>query len=479
MDVALRILGMLLMVFSLSMLPPALVGWIADGSGEAAFLAAFAALLLLGAMLWVPTRHVRRELRVRDAFVVTTLLWIVLCLAGAVPLMLASAPHMSFTDAVFESTSGLTTTGASVLLGLETLPRSILFYRAQLNWLGGMGIILLAVAILPMLGIGGMQLYKAEAPGPVKDKLTPRVTETAKALWYIYLALTVACAAAYWAGGMSGFDAITHSFSTLGTGGFSNYDASMAYFDSPLLNVIGTVFLFLAAINFALHYSAWRSRSLAVYWCDAELRFYVRLLLGAIALIALALWLSDALAPADVLHQTLFQVLTFSSNCGLFSAAYADWPPFATMVLLFLSIVGGCAGSSAGGMKALRVLLLLKQGQRELLRLVHPQAMIPLKLGERSVDNRVSSAVWGFFSTYVAVFVIALLGMMATGVDQVTAFSSVVMAINNLGLGLGAVNAGFGELSVAAKWILTATMLIGRLEVFTVLVLLSPAFWRR
>jgi trk system potassium uptake protein TrkH len=422
---------------------------------------------------------VERGLRTRDGFFVVTMLWVGLAIAGAIPLMLGRTPHLSFTDAVFESMSGLTTTGATVLSGIDALPLSVLYYRQQLNWLGGMGIIVLAVAILPMLGIGGMQLYKAEVPGPVKDKLTPRIAETAKALWYIYVGLTVACAVAYWAAGMSPFDAVAHSFSTLSTGGFSTHDASLGYFHSAAIDMVGSVFMILAGINFATHYLAWRNRRLADYWKDPECRFYFGLLAAALAVIVVGLTRSGTLPFGAAFVHGLFQLATFCTNTGLATTAYYHWPAAVLMVLMFMSIVGGCAGSTAGGIKMVRALLLFKQGRRQIFLLVHPQAAMPVKLDNLAVEDDVASAVWGFFAVYMLTFGALMLVLMANGMDQVTAFSAMVATINNLGIGIGGVSSGFGAVDPAAKWALTLSMLMGRLEVFTVLVLFFPEFWRR
>ncbi|MDX1434716.1 MAG: TrkH family potassium uptake protein [Gammaproteobacteria bacterium] len=475
-----RILGLLLTLFSLTMLPPVAVSLLYDDGALGAFVIAFATILAGGLVLWWVAREHRRELRVRDGFVVVVMFWVSLSLCGSIPLMLADFPHMAPVDAVFESVSGLTTTGATVIIGLDELPQSILYYRNQLQWLGGMGIIVLAVAILPMLGIGGMQLYRAETPGPMKDnKLTPRITETAKALWYIYLGLTVICALAYWLAGMSAFDAIAHSFSTVAIGGFSTHDASLGYFDNPAVEVIAVVFMTIAGINFALHFLAWRSRSPRPYSGDNELQTYL-LLLACIAVVtSLYLYLSGTFPSflAAVRHG-VFQTVSISTTTGFTTSGYYTWPSFLPVLLLFASFVGACAGSTGGGLKVIRVLLLFKQGVREIVRLIHPAAQVPIKVNGASLPPRVVDAVWGFFATYVATFTFLMLALMATGLDQVSAFSAVAACMNNLGPGLGAVGAHYGNVDEAAKWILSVAMLLGRLEVFTLLVILTPAFWR-
>ncbi len=477
-----RIVGLLLMLFSTTMLPPLLVSLLSTDQLHTPFSIAFGLTFSTGLFAWIPVRQVRNELRMRDGFMVVVLFWTVLGLFGALPFAIGDNPNLSVTDAVFESISGLTTTGATVITGIDHLPASILFYRQQLQWLGGMGIIVLAVAIQPMLGIGGMQLYRAETPGPMKDnKLTPRITETAKALWYIYLGLTISCALAYWLAGMSLFDAVGHSFSTVAIGGFSTHDASMGYFhQQPLIEVVAIVFMLLSGINFALHFIAWRRISLQPYFLDAEFRTYITILSVIAFITTVHLYIAGTFE--DLSHTLLhgvFQVVSIGTTTGFTTSNYALWPSFLPVLLLFASFIGGCAGSTGGGMKVIRFLLLLKQGMREIARLVHPNAVIPIKVGGKALPDRVIDSVWGFFATYVAIFSIMLLLLMMTGLDQVTAFSAIAATMNNLGPGLGDVALHYADLSDFAKWVLCFAMLLGRLEIFTLLVLLTPAFWRK
>jgi trk system potassium uptake protein len=475
-----RILGLLLMAFSFSMLPPALVAlWYGDGN-VAAFLYGFAIVFTAGALVWLPARRERQEMRVRDGFVVVSGFWIVLGLAGAVPLVVSDQPDISITDAVFESISGLTTTGSTVLSGLEELPRSILYYRQQLQWLGGMGIIVLAIAVLPMLGVGGMQLFRAEITGPMKEsKLTPRIAETAKGLWYIYLGLTMACAGAYWVAGMTLFDAVCHSFSTVAIGGFSTYDASIGHFQSNAIELIAVVFMLIAGVNFALHFLAVRRRMVGHYFQDPEFRVYMLIQAVLMTVVVSYLMMTRVYdGGMDALVKGMFQVVSISTTTGFASAEFETWPGFLPVLLIFSSFIGACAASTCGGIKVIRFTLLVKQGAREVNRLVHPNAEIPAKLGQRVIPQRVLDSVWAFFSVYVALFVGMMLILMATGIDQVTAFSAVAAAINNLGPGLGEVAANFAGLEDLAKWVLIFAMLLGRLEIFTLLVLLTPALWR-
>ncbi len=473
-----RILGLLLMIFSLTMLPPILISFL-FGDGEwLAFVEGFGITLAAGLLFWLPVRNLRKELRLRDGFLVVASFWTVLGTAGAAPLFFADSLNLSFTDAAFESMSGLTTTGATVISQLDGLPASVLYYRQQLQWLGGMGIIVLAVAVLPMLGVGGMQLYRAETPGPVKDtKLTPRITETAKALWYVYLAFTLTCMLAYRIAGMSWFDALCHAFSTVAIGGFSTHDASIGYFDSTAIDVVAIVFMFLAGINFSLHFFAWRHVSIKHYFEDPEFRAYSAFLV-AISAVVVATLVYSGRPFLDALVNGTFQAVSIATTTGFTTEEFASWPLSLPVLLIFASFVGGSAGSTAGGIKVIRWLLIYKQGVREIGRLVHPSAEIPVKLGNKAVPYRVVDAVWGFFSVYMIVFAIMMLAMMFTGLDQVTAFSAVAATLNNLGPGLGDVANGFMSLSDTAKWVAVAGMLLGRLEIFTLLVLITPMFWR-
>jgi trk system potassium uptake protein TrkH len=476
-----RLLGLLLMLFSTTLLPPLIVSIVYQDGQVQAFLAGMIAVIVLGFVMWFPAHRFKEELRVRDGFLLVTLFWVVLGVAGAIPLVLSNNPTLSATDAVFESFSGLTTTGATVITGLDDLPASILFYRQQLQWLGGMGIIVLAVAIMPMLGIGGMQLYRAETPGPLKDnKLTPRITETAKALWYIYLTLTIACAVCYWLAGMSGFDAIGHSFSTVAIGGFSTHDQSMGYFQSSTIEMIAVVFMLLAGMNFALHFMAWRSMSLSPYRYDSEVKAYLLVLGIVTAITVVYLYYTHTFVFfSDALHAGLFQAVSIGTTTGFTTTEYFVWPGFLPVMLLFVSFVGGCAGSTGGGMKVIRFLLLVKQGHRETIRLIHPNAQIPVKVGNKPMPDRVVNAIWGFFAAYVGSFVVIMLFLMATGLDQITAFSAVAACMNNLGPGLGDVGANYVGINDPAKWALSFAMMLGRLEVFTLMILFTRAFWRR
>lgn len=474
-----RLLGIFLIIFATTLFPPAAIAWHTDDGQLDNFLLSQGLLVLLGLVFWLPGRGHTGNLRAREAFVVVTLFWSVIGLTAALPLLLGL--HISITDAAFEAVSGFTTTGATVLSGLDTMPPSILMYRQQLQWLGGAGVIVLAIAILPMLGVGGMQLFRAETAGPMKDeKLTPRITQTARALWGIYVGLTIACALAYWAAGMPAFDAIAHSLTTVSTAGFSTHDASLGHFDSLAVESIAMAFMLLGGISFNVHFIVLRLRRATPYWRDPQTAVFLGIIAALILITSVTLYLTGAYRdPANSLRHAAFQVVSVITTTGYGTTDFSVWPLFLPVLLIFASFLGGCAGSTSGGMKIIRFIILAKEGSRELWRLIHPNIIRPIKLGGRALPERVIDAVWGFFALYVAVFALLMLLVMATGVDQVTAFGAVASALNNLGPGLGAVGTTFAPLNDTAKWICTFAMLLGRLEIFTILALFSPMFWRK
>jgi trk system potassium uptake protein TrkH len=474
-----RVLGMLLMIFSFTMLSPIIVSSIYGESTSSTFLIAFAITLLSGLLFWLPAMRKKGELRTRDGFFVTVFFWLVLSAFGALPLWLSDAPQLSFIDSLFESVSGLTTTGATVISGLDTLPKSILFYRQQLQWLGGIGIVVIAVAILPMLGIGGMQMYRAETPGPLKDsKLTPRIAETANVLFKIYLTITVLCALAYHLAGMSIFDAISHSFSTVAIGGFSTHDESIGFFNSDLIMGICAFFMVVSGLNFALHYLAWHNRRLSFYWADPEARMYVYLLIFGMAVTCLYLYFSGTYDWESSMSLGVFQLVSIMTTTGFTTTDFNSWPTFLPFFLIFLSFFGACAGSTGGGIKIGRMLIMAQQGVREVYRLIHPNALLPIKIQNQRIPDRVADAIWAFFGVYLAVFYIMVLLLLASGLDFVTAWSATAAALNNLGPGLGSVANNYADIGVFAKGVLCWGMLLGRLEIFTLLVLFMPTFWK-
>ena len=476
-----KVLGMLLMFFSLTMLTPVIVSVIYDEYNVSPFVISFCITLSSGLFLWLISSRSKKQLTVKDGFIVVIAIWSVLGLYGSIPYMFSNGLHLSFSDAVFESISGFTTTGATVIHGLEYLPKSILYYRQQSQLLGGMGIIILSVAILPMLGVGGMQLYRAEANGPWKEnKLTPRIADTAKVLWVIYLLLVVLCILSYKFAGMDWFHAVSYAYSTVGTGGFAPTDASMAG-QTPLIYSICIFFMIISATSFALHFRAFRRLSLRLYWRDPEFRAYIFFAFSMAVIVILTLISQgDGSDNSQAFWDGLFQVASFVSNTGFTSNGnYHEWPLFIPILLMIIGLIGGCAGSSSGGLKIVRAVLIRKQAFREARRLVHPSGVFPVKFGDKVMSEAVMNSVWGFVAAYFILFVIFWLCMMGVGAPSVTAFSAVAASISNLGPGLGQVAVNYASLPTGAHWILNFAMLVGRLEVFTVLVLFTPDFWRR
>ena len=418
------------------------------------------------------------DLRTKDGFIITIFFWTVLGIFGSIPFYLSELDGVSYIDSLFESISGLTTTGATILVGLDEMPRSLLFYRHMLQWLGGMGIIVLAVAVLPLLGVGGMQLYKAETPGPLKDsKLTPRITQTAKALWFVYLTMTITCAILYKYFGMNWFDAICHSFSTISIGGFSTHDLSFEYFESTSLRWTAIVFMVISGVNFALHYLAWTKKRLFHYFYDSEVKLYLSILASTAFITYLTLYISDNFYE-DILVNSIFQAVSIGTTTGFLTSNYSNWPLFVPIMLLTAAFIGACAGSTGGGIKVIRALILMRQGTSEITKLIHPNAVVTIKFGKKSLDPRVSESVWGFFAVYVATFLLILMFLLSQNNDFLTSFSSVGATLNNLGPGLGDVSNNYKNISDGSKLALCLAMLLGRLEIFTLLLLFTPSFWR-
>ncbi|MGH8680874.1 MAG: TrkH family potassium uptake protein [Burkholderiales bacterium] len=475
-------LGMILMIFGLSILLPLSVSHLLDDGAELAYDETLVVTFGAGAALWLLARGREAELQIRDGFLLVALVWTVLPAFATVPLLLY-LPNLSFTDAYFETVSGLTTSGATTLSDLDRLPPSINLWRAQLVWMGGMGVVVLAVAILPLLGAGGAQVFKAETPGPMKDtKLTPRITETAKGLWVIYFFLTVACILALKLAGMTWLDALIHAFSTLGLGGFSSHDASFGFWDSPLIEAVTIVFMLIASLNFATHFRAWRRRSVAAYARDPEAGMVMLAMLGSAAMIAVYLWYEDFYPSFwTSLRYAAFNVVSVASTTGFATTDFGAWPVFAPLWMLYLSCFAASSGSTGGGMKMIRALVLLKQSVREFTRILHPRAEVPLKVGGQRVEPNLIFGVLAFMLVYGLTIVGMSLAMTATGLDFVTAFSAVVACINNMGPGLNKVGPGttYAVLSDFQTWLCIVAMLLGRLELFTLLVVFTPAFWRK
>ena len=476
------VLGGVLMLFAMTMLVPLAFAFFGNDAALYAYDGAIAITFGCGALLFMGLRRWRRELQARDGFLLVVLVWAVLPAFGALPLMF-HLKDLSFTDGYFEAMSGLTTTGATVLTGLDTMPTSINVWRCFMVLIGGMGILVLAVAILPLLGVGGSQLFKAETPGPMKDtKLTPRIAETARGLWVVYFAIATCCFFGFRLAGMGWADAFMHMCSTMGLGGFSSHDASFGAFNSPAIEAVAVFFMMLAGINFGLYFLVWKRRSLWVLWRDVEARFFVGLMFVSVLGVAGFLTMHGVYPSfGESLRHAAFNVVSIATTTGFASVDYAQWPIFAPALMLFLCCFASCAGSTGGGIKMVRALLLVKQARNELVRIVHPRAVLPVTLGRAIVDPRVMSSVLAFMLIYGAVIAAATLLLLFTGLDVVSAFTAVVASINNTGPGLGKVGPAenFQGLTDFQTWVCSATMLLGRLELLAVLVLFIPQFWRK
>jgi trk system potassium uptake protein TrkH len=476
-----NVLGRLLAVFSLAyLMPMASAIYYRDGT-LVDFVLAMALALAGGQLLHRATRRHFRELKARDGFLLVTAAWALMAAIATIPLLLVY-DHMSFTDAFFETMSGLTTTGSTVMSDLDHAPPSINLWRHELNWLGGMGIIVLAVAILPLLGVGGMQLYKAEAPGPMKDaKLTARIADTAKALWLVYFGITMACILALRVAGLGWLDAICHAFAAMGLGGFSTRDANVGAFDDPLVEFVLIVFMVIAAMNFATHFVAFRDRSLKTYWSDIEARGVVAVVVVSCFFVAAYLWLEGTYGDyLTALRHASFNLVSMATDCGFVSQDFDKWPIFAPLWMLFLSCITASSGSTGGGIKMIRTLILAKQAQHELTRLIHPAVVNPVKVGSSTIPNGIVVAVLGFIFLYFMSVVMLTFVLMLSGLDFTSSFSAIIASINNAGPGLNQVGpaTNYGVLSDFQTWVCSFTMLLGRLEVLSVVVLFTPRFWR-
>lgn len=480
----LAVLARVLAGFSLAFLVPLAWGvWAGEERAWEVWGLGFALTLLAGAGLQrILQLHHHRELRPRDGYLLVTLVWLTLPAAAAVPLW-RMLPQLTWSQAYFEAMSGITATGATVLQGLDRLPLSVNVWRCFLQYVGGLGVILLVVAVLPLLGLGGMQLYRAETPGPMKDdRLTPRIADTARGLWSVYLVLSIACCLAFRWGGMSWPDAFMHMCSTMGLGGFSSHDAGFAYWNSPRLEVVAIAFMTIAGISFARYFVVWRNRSLRPLLRDAEVRAYLVVLFLAVAAVTLVLrWHGTYDDPLATLRAGAFHVVSLATTTGYSYADYSIWPAVAPVLMLFLGCFACCAGSAGGGIKMMRMLLLVKQARRELVRAIHPRVVNPVTLGRNTVPAAVLAAVVAFMLVYGTTLVGLTLVLLATGLDLVTAFSAVFACINNIGPGLGGVGPAstYGELGPFQLWTCTFAMLAGRLELISVLVLFTPEFWRK
>lgn len=472
-----RILGVLLLFFSVTMVPPLLISLLYQDGSHWGFMYGFAITLLCGLALSIIFNKARRDLRIRDGFLLSALFWFVLSCSGSIPIYYA-LDNIDYIDAIFESVSGFTTAGATVLTNLDSLPESINFYRAFLQWLGGIGIIVLAIAILPMLGIGGMQLYKVESHNPVDDKkLKPRITQTAKILWYIYLFLTCACALSYKIAGMTWFDAVTHSFTTVSIGGFSTHDDSMGFFNSQLIEIVAVVFMLISSLNFSLHYLTWSNRRLTHYLTDPEVKVLGLLMFGMFLVVVITLSM-QGYAEDKIISDGIFHVISIGTTSGFTTTDINAWPLALPVLLIFFSCIGGCAGSTAGGIKTIRFILAFKKFYCELKKLAHPNAIFNLRLAGSRIPPRVIETIMGFLIAYVGIIIFYVLVLQMFGLDLRTSLGATISSINNLGASIGDVSNNYQSIPNGAKLLLAFLMVLGRLDLFTMLVLLSPKTWQ-
>lgn len=476
-----RILGILVACFSLTFLIPIGFGIAKEEPALIAFQEAFIVTLVSGLLVLGLSWWHKRELQPRDGFLLVAMVWLVLPVFAAIPFY-RFLPELNFAQAYFEAVSGLTTTGSTVLVGLDEMPRSILIWRAFLQWLGGMGILILAVAILPLLGVGGMQIYRAESAGPIKDaKLTPRIAETAKLLYSTYFLLSLACFFSYWVAGMDWFDALIHMGGTMSLGGLSSHDASFGYFDSPLIEAIAIFFMLIAGVNFVVHAVAIKKGSLGVYWQDAQAKWFWFTVLAGSLVVWVFLYTSDTYPTwSESLRHALFNTVSIATTTGFATEDYAQWGPFAGWFMIFLSVFATSAGSTGGGIKMIRLITLIKQARRELMRIIHPRLIDPVQIEGAIVENRVIFAVLAYMLFYGATVMIASFLLLLSGMDPITAVSATLASVNNVGPGLGEVGpaSNYAGLSEFQLWVCSAAMLLGRLELLTLLVVLMPSFWK-
>lgn len=472
-----KIIGIMLMMFAGTLMIPIVTSLSFSDGNLQTFIVSLLVFFIIGTLLYFPNSKIKSsDIKSKEGFLIVVLFWLILSLFGSLPFILDKDLSLSFVDALFESISGWTTTGATIIDDLENLSPSILIYRQMLQWLGGMGIVILALAILPMLGVGGMQLYKAESTGPIKDnKISPRIAETAKSLWRVYIGLTIACALLYFFAGMSIFDSVAHSFSTIAIGGFSTYNDSIGHFNSPIIEFVCIIFMLLAALNFILHFLAMKSGSIAIYFKDTEVRSFTFIIIIFLSLIYVFHLVNNSDIP---LRHIIFQLISFITTSGFTSTSYESWPSFIVFTLLLVSFFGACAGSTGGGIKIIRIVLVLKLLKKGLLRTLHPTAQVPVKINDQAISDEVASNIYDFIVFYILSYMILSFLLLIFGNDIATSFSSVASCLNNLGPAVGDAVNSYSSLSSSSKYVLSFTMILGRLEIYTLLIILTPYFWK-
>ena len=467
----------MLMMFAGTLMIPIVTSLSFSDGNLQTFIVSLLVFFIIGMLLYFPNSKIKSsDIKSKEGFLIVVLFWLILSLFGSLPFILDKDLSLSFVDALFESISGWTTTGATIIDDLENLSPSILIYRQMLQWLGGMGIVILALAILPMLGVGGMQLYKAESTGPIKDnKISPRIAETAKSLWRVYIGLTIVCALLYFFAGMSIFDSVAHSFSTIAIGGFSTYNDSIGHFNSPIIEFVCIIFMLLAALNFILHFLAMKSGSIAIYFKDTEVRSFTFIIIIFLSLIYVFHLVNNSDIP---LRHIIFQLISFITTSGFTSTSYESWPSFIVFTLLLVSFFGACAGSTGGGIKIIRIVLVLKLLKKGLLRTLHPTAQVPVKINDQAISDEVASNIYDFIVFYILSYMILSFLLLIFGNDIATSFSSVASCLNNLGPAVGDAVNSYSSLSTSSKYVLSFTMILGRLEIYTLLIILTPYFWK-
>ena len=472
-----KIIGIMLMMFAGTLMIPIVTSLSFSDGNLQTFIVSLLVFFIIGTLLYFPNSKIKSsDIKSKEGFLIVVLFWLILSLFGSLPFILDKDLSLSFVDALFESISGWTTTGATIIDDLENLSPSILIYRQMLQWLGGMGIVILALAILPMLGVGGMQLYKAESTGPIKDnKISPRIAETAKSLWRVYIGLTIACALLYFFAGMSIFDSVAHSFSTIAIGGFSTYNDSIGHFNSPIIEFVCIIFMLLAALNFILHFLAMKSGSIAIYFKDTEVKSFTFIIIIFLSLIYVFHLVNNSDIP---LRHIIFQLISFITTSGFTSTSYESWPSFIVFTLLLVSFFGACAGSTGGGIKIIRIVLVLKLLKKGLLRTLHPTAQVPVKINDQAISDEVASNIYDFIVFYILSYMILSFLLLIFGNDIATSFSSVASCLNNLGPAVGDAANSYSSLSSSSKYVLSFTMILGRLEIYTLLIILTPYFWK-
>ena len=476
-SIILKIIGIMLILFSLMLFIPISVSLFYNDGNLETFLNSFAITLFFGLLLYLPNIKSKNDIKTKEGFLIVVLFWFILSLFGSIPFMFDEQLSLTFIDAFFESISGWTTTGATVINNIDVLSPSLLIYRQELQWLGGMGIVILALAILPMLGVGGMHLYKAESTGPIKDnKISPRIAETAKSLWSIYLGLTIICATAYYLAGMSIFDSVAHSFSTIAIGGFSTHNSSIGYFDSNLIELICVFFMLISALNFILHFMAIKTKDIRTYINDTEFKSYIWVIF--FVFLSIVLYVNIEEHEDLTVIQILFQSVSFITTSGFTSTTYYSWPSFITSLLIAISFIGACAGSTGGGLKVIRVVILFKLLKKELLKIIHPTAEIPIRINQSAINEETSATLYNFFIFYILSYLALSFLLLMSGLDMITSFSAVASCINNLGPGLGDVALNYGNINIFSKYVLSFAMILGRLEIFTLLIVMTPYFWK-